>query len=83
MWLSAMFIGFAESVVVIQPIKVLIVALLLAMIFKDPVLGDDIKLTNEDGRDKKSSEQYLRTRGRFSLLIYMLSISDKDIYITD
>ena len=62
MWLSAMFIGFVESVIVIQPLKVLIVALLLTLIFKDPGIDNQIALPNDNDEHEKS-KLYLRTRG--------------------
>lgn len=36
-WLASMFAGFFQSVLVIQPIKAVMVALLLAAIFRKPV----------------------------------------------
>ena len=72
-WLSSMFFGFFQSVLVIQPIKAVVVALLMAAIFKKPVKIDKIEEKNmestkdtvkddketEDGEKKEDNEEDL------------------------
>ena len=60
-WLASMFTGFFQSVLVIQPIKAVAVAILLAMIVRAPVrqetVNDDeddvIKTKDNDAKKKK------------------------------
>lgn len=61
-WLSSMFFGFFQSVLVIQPIKAVVVALLMAAIFRKPVKVDkieekSIESTTKDTGDDKGPEE--------------------------
>lgn len=46
-WLASMFAGFFQSVLVIQPLKAVIVAILLAAIFKTPVKQESAEESSE------------------------------------
>ena len=58
-WLASMFFGFFQSVLVIQPVKAVVVALLMAAIFRKPVKVDKIeeKTTVESMKDKKKEKE--------------------------
>lgn len=61
-WLSSMFFGFFQSVLVIQPIKAVFVALLMAAIFRKPVKVDkidekNVKSTKDEKGDKETEEE--------------------------
>jgi len=58
-WLASMFAGFFQSVLVIQPIKAVFIAVLFAAILRKPVKQevpdeDELKPKKKDGKNKVS-----------------------------
>ena len=49
-WLASMFAGFFQSVLVIQPLKAVVVAILLAAIFRTPVKQEPAEESPETPR---------------------------------
>lgn len=56
-WLASMFTGFFQSVLVIQPIKAVCVAILLAAIFRTPVKQEKPKEVVLEKSDKKKEDE--------------------------
>jgi len=54
-WLASMFAGFFQSILVIQPIKAVFIAILLAAIFRKPVQQESA----EEAEEKKKVRFYL------------------------
>ena len=55
-WLSSMMISFWQSVIVIQPFKVFLIAAFIALIVKDPEKEED----DEASAELKEDEQFLQ-----------------------
>ena len=64
MWLTAMLLGLLESVFLLQPIKVVVVALLLALIFKEKIFEHKFALAMDDERKSTAGQLYIHQRGQ-------------------
>ena len=59
-WLASMFTGFFQSILVIQPIKAVFVAILLAAIFRKPVKQES---TEEEEEEREMKDELEKIRG--------------------
>lgn len=60
-WLTSMFVSFFQSIVVIQPFKVLVLAAFFALIIKDPNKEEEQEQENAPGPALKADEELITT----------------------